>query len=135
MSRTIQLRIVSPERVLLEVEVVSVRFPGADGAFGVLPRHAAMVSLTEPGLLRARTVAGEEVEFLVHDGFAEVRGDRLTVLTRSAERPEEVDLERARRAAERARARLRNDRARVDLARASAALRRALVREKYGRRS
>jgi F-type H+-transporting ATPase subunit epsilon len=134
-SGTFQLRVVSPESVLLEAEVSSVRFPGGDGFFGVLPRHAAMVSLTDSGPLTSRTSAGETLEYLVHDGFAEVRGGALTILTRSAEKPADVDLERARRAAERARERIRNDRTKVDYARAYSALRRAIAREKYGRRS
>lgn len=133
MSGSFQLRIISPERILLEAEVVAVRFPGADGSFGILPRHAAMVSLTESGLLRARGADGAVVELLIHDGFAEMRGKVLTVLTRSAEAPAQVDLERARQAAQRARERLRNDRSKVDLIRAEAALRRAIAREKYGR--
>ncbi len=135
MSGSFQLRIVSPERILLEAEVSSVRFPGEDGSFGVLPRHAAMVSLTESGPLHAVTASGEQLEFLIHDGFAEVRDNVLTVLTRSAEKPGEVDLDRAKRAAERARDRIRNDRTKVDYVRAVSALRRAIAREKYGRRS
>ena len=135
MSGSFKVRVVSPERILLEAEVVSARFPGEDGSFGVLPRHAAMVSLTESGPLLARTTDGRELEFLIHDGFAEVRDDVLTVLTRSAEKPGEVDLERAKRAAERARERIRNDLTKVDYSRALSALRRALARERYGRRS
>jgi len=134
-SGTFQLRVVSPERILLEAEVSAVRFPGEDGSFGVLPRHAAMVSLTESGPLQARTASGEELEFLIHDGFAEVRDNVLTVLTRSAEKPGEVDLDRAKQAAERARERIRNDRTKIDYVRAVSALRRAIAREKYGRRS
>ena len=135
MSGTFQLRVVSPERILLEAEVSAVRFPGEDGSFGVLPRHAAMVALTESGPLQARTAAGEELEFLIHDGFAAVRDNVLTVLTRSAEKPGEVDLDRAKQAAERARERIRNDRTKIDYVRAVSALRRAIAREKYGRRS
>ena len=105
------------------------------GSFGILPRHAAMVSLTESGPLLVRTAAGEELEFLIHDGFAEVRDNRLTILTRSAEKPGEVDLDRAKSAAERARERIRNDRTKIDYIRAESALRRAIARKKYGRRS
>lgn len=129
-----KLRIVTPEQVLLETAVKRVRFPGADGLFGVLPRHAAMVSLSESGLLAATAEDGRELEYVVHDGFVEVRDDVVTVLTRSAEAPAEIDLERARQAAERARARVRSRSADFDLVRATAALRRALTRERYARR-
>ena len=134
-DRTFQLRVVSPEEVLFEVEVSSVRFPGADGSFGVLPRHAPMVALTESGLLTAKKADGGTLEYIIHDGFAEVRDNRLTVLTRSAEKPDEIDMVRAERAAERARGRLRLTQNEIDLARARAALRRALMRTRYSRRS
>jgi len=132
-DRTILLRIVTPEQVLLEERVVSLRFPGHDGSFGVLPRHGDMVALTESGLLLARTPDGREISRVVHDGFAEVRDDTVLVLTRAAEAPEEIDLERARQAAERARGRLRSRRNDTDQARAEAALRRALMRQRYAR--
>jgi len=132
---TFTLRIVSPEKVVLEAEVDAVRFPGEDGFIGVLAKHAPMVALTESEILTAKMTGGENLELLIHDGFAEVRNDVLTVLTRSAEEPREVDLERAREAAERAEQRLQLNRAEYDHARAMAALRRAIARQKYGSRS
>ena len=83
-ANTLTLKVVSPQGVLLETEAVSVQFPGEDGSFGILPRHAAMTSLTESGLLRARTAQGEQIEYVIHDGFAQVRNNVVTVLTRSA---------------------------------------------------
>ncbi len=129
------LRVVSPEKVVLEAEVASVKFPGEDGFFGILPKHAAMVALTESDILTAKLASGEELSVLIHDGFAEVRGETLTVLTRSAEKPEELDLDRAKAAAERAKERLRGQKAEYDYARSVSALRRALARQKYGLRS
>ncbi|MDA1259756.1 MAG: ATP synthase F1 subunit epsilon [Planctomycetota bacterium] len=133
-AKTLTLRIVSPEGSVVETEAVSVRVPGEGGSFGVLPRHASMVSLTDSGLLSARTPDGRTLEFLIHDGFAEVRDDVVTVLTRSAEDPAAIDLERAAEAAKRARDHLRAEAADMDSARAVAALRRALMREKVARR-
>jgi len=133
-AKTLTLRIVSPEGSVVETEAVSVRVPGEGGSFGVLPRHASMVSLTDSGLLSARTPDGRTLEFLIHDGFAEVRDDVVTVLTRSAEDPAAIDLERAAEAAQRARDHLRAEAADMDSARAVAALRRALMREKVARR-
>lgn len=132
---SLRLRIVTPEGKVADAEVRSVVFPGEDGLFGVLPRHAPMVSLTESGILRARGLDGQETEYVIHDGFAEVRDDVVTVLSRSCEMPDEIDLDRARQAAERALERLRAKRTEVDLARAQIALRRALMREKAARRS
>ncbi|HEX9793775.1 MAG TPA: ATP synthase F1 subunit epsilon [Planctomycetota bacterium] len=133
-ERTLTLKIVTPEDVVVESTVRSVRLPGADGSIGVLPRHAPMVALTESGMLSARTTDGSETAWVVHDGFAEVRDDVVTVLTRAAEDPQKIDAERAREAARRARERLRVTRADIDNARAVAALRRALARERFARR-
>ena len=133
-EKKLTLRVVSPEGVVLEQEASAVRVPGEGGSFGVLPRHAPLVALTDSGILRARTPEGGEIEYLIHDGFAEVRDDVVTVLTRSAEKPAEIDLERAAAAAERARERLRDQRSDQDYARAVAALRRALMRERVARR-
>ncbi len=130
-----KLRVISPEKVLLEAEVASAIFPGEDGFFGILPRHAPMVSLTASNLLTAKLSDGGDVDLLIHDGFAEIRDNVLTVLTRSAEKASDVDLERARSAAERARKRIRANKAEYDYARAVSSLRRALTREKYGNRS
>lgn len=131
----ITLRIVTPEEVVLEMEARSVRVPGEDGSFGVLPRHATMVALTDTGVLHVTGTDGKESVYLIHDGFCEVRDDVVTVLSRSAELPDKIDLERAERAAERARVRLREREGDLDMVRASAALRRALLREKLARLS
>jgi F-type H+-transporting ATPase subunit epsilon len=126
-AKTLTLRIVSPDGSVVETQALSVRVPGEGGSFGVLPRHASMVALTDSGLLIARTPDGRTLEFLIHDGFVEVRNDVVTVLTSSAEDP-------AADAAERARSNLRAEASDVDHARAVAALRRALMREKVARR-
>ncbi len=127
-ASTLTLRIVTPSATVLEAEVNGVRFPGEDGSFGVLPRHATMLSLTESGLIVGRMTTGEEVSYLVHDGFAEVRDNVLTILTRSAEKPGEIDMDRARAASERARERLSARKSDLDATRAEAALRRSLMR-------
>ncbi|MDP6964040.1 MAG: F0F1 ATP synthase subunit epsilon [Planctomycetota bacterium] len=132
---TLSLSIVSPEQSLLEAEVSNVQIPGADGMFGVLPRHAQLVSLTASGLLTAAAENGEQIEMLIHDGFAEVSADAVVVLSRSAEKVSEIDVDRARRAAKRAQERLRSKDSAIDVARASAALRRALLRERLAKRS
>jgi len=133
-TSSLTLKVVSPQGVVLEAEATSVKFPGEDGLFGILPRHAAMTSLTASGLLHARTTQGEEIEFVIHDGFAQVRNNVVTVLTRSAEKPGEIDLDRARAAVERAKTRMLEQRAEIDLLRAQMALRRALIRERLARR-
>ncbi|MBC8368816.1 MAG: ATP synthase F1 subunit epsilon [Planctomycetes bacterium] len=132
---TLTLSIVSPEDCMLETEVNNVQIPGADGMFGVLPKHAQLVSLTASGLLSASASDGEQIEMLIHDGFAEVSGDAVVILSRSAEKLAEIDIERAQQAAKRAKERIRSKDSAVDVARASAALRRALLRERLAKRS
>ncbi len=133
-STSLTLRIVSPEATILDAEVKSVQVPGEDGLFGVLPRHATMVSLTDSGLLKAVGLNGENIEYVIHGGFCEVRDNVVTVLSRSAEKAEDIDLERAQKAAKRAQDILRSDIAELDLTRALAALRRAMIREKLARK-
>lgn len=132
---TLSLSIVSPEKSVLEAEVSSVQIPGAEGMFGVLPRHAQLVSLTASGLLSAVAADGEIIEMLIHGGFAEVSGDAVVILSRSAEKVSDVDVERAQQAAKRAQERLSSKDSAVDVSRAGAALRRALLRERLGKRS
>lgn len=132
---TLSLSIVSPEKSVLEAEVSSVQVPGAEGMFGVLPRHAQLVSLTASGLLSAVSVDGEIIEMLIHGGFAEVSGDAVVILSHSAEKVSDIDVERAQQAAKRAQERLSSKSSGVDVSRAGAALRRSLLRERLGKRS
>ncbi len=128
---TLTLRVITPERIVLDQVVESVRLAGLDGQLGVLPRHAPMVAALDLGLLRYRAGGQESVIFCA-GGFAEVHGDTLRVVTQAGERPEEVDEARAREAEKRARERL--DQARLpsgeplDVIRAEISLRRALLR-------
>jgi F-type H+-transporting ATPase subunit epsilon len=124
------LRVITPERIVLDLSVRSVRIPGLDGSIGILPRHAPMVAALDTGLLRYKTGPTEEIVF-VSGGFAEVRDDTVRVVTEAGERPAEIDEERAREAEKRARERLAQTRAQgepLDLLRAEASLRRALMR-------
>ena len=134
MAATLTLKILSPEGSLFEAEVKSVKVPGEDGLFGILPRHAAMAALTDSGILEAELPSGEKVEFLIHDGFADVRNNVVKVLTSAAERPDTIDFERARKAADEARKQLQERDASLEHSETIAALRRALARERGARR-
>ena len=128
----IQLVIVTPERQLLSESVVEVTLPGADGELGVLPGHAPLITELGIGELRYRKAGGEMSDpIAVIRGFAEVLQDRVTVLAETAERAEEIDLDRAKAALERAQKRIASaSNSEVDWDRATAALQRALVRIK-----
>lgn len=102
----IQLDIVTPEKRLFSQTVDSVRAPGADGSFGVLPGHTPFVTTLEPGALTV-TVGGREQHYFVGGGFAQVERDRVIVLAESAEPVESIDLARAERALAEAQERLK----------------------------
>ena len=133
---SIELVIVTPERQLLRESVVEVVLPGADGELGILPGHAPRITELGIGELRFRDVGGkDEVHLAIIRGFAEVLTDRVTVLAETAELAEEIDIERAKQALERAQARIASSNPDIDWDRASAALQRALIRIKVGERA
>ena len=128
-----RLEIVTAERILFEGEVDVVVVPGADGEIGVLPKHAALMTVLQPGELRYRTGDSEE-QFVVTGGFVEVRGDRVSVLADAAEHIDEIDMARVEEAITRAQERIAEQRGDVDLERALSSLRRARVRLNVTRR-
>jgi F-type H+-transporting ATPase subunit epsilon len=129
-ERTFQFEILTLQKLFLRAEVRFVIAPGQEGLFEVLADHAPFVFALKPGSLQIRKPDGKDDYLAVGGGFLIVQKDRTSVLTRSAERPEEIDVERAQRARERAEQRLREKAAEIDLARAQAALLRALARLK-----
>ncbi|MGI9952094.1 F0F1 ATP synthase subunit epsilon [Moorellaceae bacterium AZ2] len=123
------LEVITPERVLLSTEASSLVAPGVLGYLGILPGHAPMVTLLVPGVITYRE-GGQEKRLAVSGGLLEVVDDRVVILADTAEKAEEIDVERARRAKERAERRLKERPPGVDLVRAESALKRALARLK-----
>lgn len=133
LPEAIELIVVTPQRQLLREKVASLQLPGASGELGILPGHAPLITELGNGELSYRNSSSSEpVVLAVLSGFAEVLPDRVTVLAETAERPEEIDVERAKRALERAEKRLKSTDAGVDWDRAAVALQRALVRMQVG---
>jgi F-type H+-transporting ATPase subunit epsilon len=122
--------ILTLQKAFLREEVGFVIAPGQEGQFEILAHHAPYVFALKPGPLRMRLPDGKDRYVSVGAGFLCVQKDRTTVLTRSAEQPEEIDKSRAERAKERAEQRLANRTGAIDAARAQAALQRALARLK-----
>ncbi len=124
----IQLEVVTPERELVHESVLSVSIPAKNGYLGILPGHAPLLSELQPGELSY--VEDHVAHFLsVSWGFTEVLPERVIVLAQTAERAEEIDVERAQRAKQRAEDRLKNVTATdIDFERARAALMRSLAR-------
>ncbi|MCA9899821.1 MAG: F0F1 ATP synthase subunit epsilon [Anaerolineales bacterium] len=98
----IQCDIVTQERTVFSQEVASISLPGTEGRMGVLPNHSALLTTLAFGDVWVRHVDGEEEHFAIGGGYAEVQPDKVIVLADSAEQAEEIDLERAERARERA---------------------------------
>jgi F-type H+-transporting ATPase subunit epsilon len=129
-EKTFPFEILTLQKSFLRQDVGFVIAPGQEGVFEILPNHAPYIFALKPGALRIKTPDGQDRYVAVGTGFLCVQKDRTTVLTRSAERPEEIDKERALRAKQRAEERLANKTGVIDIARAQAALARALARLK-----
>ena len=92
--KSIELEIVTPEKPIVHDTVDEVQLPGWDGAIGVLPGHAPLLSMLKAGELWYRK--GQERTYFVLDfGLAEVLPDRVTILVRLADKPEDIDREKA----------------------------------------
>jgi F-type H+-transporting ATPase subunit epsilon len=134
MAEKILLEVVTPDRKLLSAEADVVVCPGVEGQFGILHGHIPFLSALDIGEMYYRD--GGKTEYLsVSGGFAEVTGKKVTIVAESAELGHEIDIERARRALERAEKRLAASRTEaIDFTRAEAALRRAVMRMKVAGR-
>lgn len=129
LPETIELVIVTPEKQLLRGKTVEVQLPGEKGYLGVLPGHAPLMTELGIGELSYRYVGGKEsAHVAIVRGFAEVLGDRVTILAETAERAEEIDVQRAKDAMTRAEKRLASSDPNIDWDRANVALQRALIR-------
>jgi len=107
--------------------------PGVEGQLGILPNHASLLTMLQPGEVVVRK-EGEETEMFVSGGFLEVMQNRVTLLADVAERAEEIDIARAEEAKRRAEEQIKQAPPEMDLAVAEAALRRALARIKIAER-
>ncbi len=124
---TIKLDIVTAEGAVYSDEVEVVVAPGIEGQLGILPHHAPLMTMLQPGELQVKK-GGEEFSLVISGGFLEVRPNRVIILADAAERVEEIDIARAEEAKRRAEELLRQPAPGIDTARAQASLSRALVR-------
>ena len=105
MADTFQLEIVTPEKKVVETTAEEVQIPGKNGYLGILPGHAPLITELAVGEITFRENSTEQ-QLAVAWGFAEVLPDKVTILAETAERPSEIDVDRARKAKERAEQRL-----------------------------
>jgi len=120
------LEIVTPQGLVFSEEIDEVTASGSEGEFGVLPGHVPFVTVLRIGMLTCKS--GSEMKiFFVNWGYAEVGPDKVLILADSAERSDEIDIERAKAAMKRAEARLKKAED-IDFKRAEAAVERAVTR-------
>jgi F-type H+-transporting ATPase subunit epsilon len=125
-ENTLRLEIVTPYGSVFSGEVDEITADGSEGEFGVFPQHAPFITTLKTGMLTCKQ-GGQNLIFFVSGGYAEVGPDKVIILGDSAEKSEEIDVERAKAAMQRAEERLKKAE-NVDFARATAALERATIR-------
>ena len=121
------LEITTAERQVYGEDVDMLIAPGIDGQLGILPRHAPLMTMLQPGELTIRK-GGVDSYFAVSGGFMEVLGNRVTILADACEHSEEINEERAQEAMRRAQERIASRPADLQMQEALASLRRAQVR-------
>lgn len=122
-----RLQIITPERIFLDEEAHMVEFNTTEGELGVYAGHIPLTCIVKPGILTIRK-DGEAKEAALHSGFVEILPDKVTILAEVIEWPEEINLERAEAAMERAKERIAHPNSHTDMARAQTALMRAMAR-------
>jgi F-type H+-transporting ATPase subunit epsilon len=130
---TFKLEIVTAERMVYSDEVTALIAWGVQGQLGILPHHAPLMTMLQPGDLLIRKDKEEEV-LAVSGGFIEVRPDKVIVLADACERADEIDIARAEEAKKRAQETMKAAPLTADAATAEAALRRSLARLKAAER-
>lgn len=120
-----QAQILTPEGTLFDDDVKGVQVPGAEGSFEVKTLHADIISTLEVGHILVRKTNGEDQHYAVSGGFVEVHDNKLTLLAEAAEPVDQIDIERAKEAKQRAMERLKSEENDIDKERARKALARA----------
>jgi len=119
------LTIVTAEKIFYEDDVSSIIAPGIEGYLGILTDHAPLITSLVPGKLTLKNSQGPEVIMAVSGGFLEVLKNKVVILADAVEFGKDIDLERAKKALERAKQRLKTGEKDIDIPRALAALKRA----------
>ncbi|MEW6571072.1 MAG: F0F1 ATP synthase subunit epsilon [Nitrospirota bacterium] len=126
MEKRLKLEVVTPYGLVFSDDVDEVTATGSEGDFGVLPGHVPFIATLKIGMLTYKK--GNETRYVfINWGYAEVGPDKVLVLADSAEKAEDIDVERAKAAMKRAEERLKKAEE-IDFARATASLERAVNR-------
>ncbi|RPJ57328.1 MAG: F0F1 ATP synthase subunit epsilon [Dehalococcoidia bacterium] len=130
---TLRLEILTVERKLFDEDVNMVVAPGSEGVLGVLPRHTPLLTALSYGELQVKKEGEPDRFFAIGGGVMEVQPDHVIIMADSAERADEIDVDRARAAQKRAEELLASSKV-TDFSRAEAALRRSDTRLKVAQR-
>lgn len=129
---TMLLNFVSQDKMVFSGQVSGIVAPGSEGQLGILPRHAPLMTVLAPGEVIVRREGEEDLYFAISGGWMEVRPDKATILARTAERPAEIDIDRAEAAHDRAERLLREGVPHEDRPGIRLALQRSRVRLNVG---
>ena len=110
------VEIITPDRIFYHGEASMVEFNTVEGEIGILKDHIPLTTVLAPGIVTI-SEENESKKAVVHAGFAEVLGDKVTLLAEIAEWPDEIDLNRAKEAAQRAERRLQAHYPKINLSR------------------
>ncbi len=127
MAEIFKVEIITPDRIFYTGETDFLEFTTVAGEIGVYKNHIPTTTVLAPGIVTIHN-GEEEKTAAVHAGFAEILNDKVTLLAEVAEWPDEIDINRAEAARERAERRLADKTDSTDIKRAEFALRKALVR-------
>ena len=133
MAQMLRLEIVTPEATVYSEEVEMVTLPGVEGEMGIFPQHVALMTQVVPGEITVRR-GGKEERFAVGEGFVQITGDRVSILSDMAIQADQIDEAQAEEARRRAEARLREKLSDEESALVSAALAHSLVQLRVKRR-
>ncbi len=130
--KEIYIEIITPSKSVYKGEIKSLTVPGTSGNFQVLFNHAPILSTFEIGKIKLSDTNDKEIEYATSGGTVEVNDNKILILADSVETAEEIDIERAKKAIERAKERLATrGKGDVDILRAELALQRAVNRMKF----
>lgn len=135
MAKDFSISIVAPDRSVVEDRAQSVVAPGIEGYFGVMAGHVAMVSALRAGIVEYLDTKGQRHHIAVSGGFAEISGERLTILADSAWRASEIDIKQEEQRLEKARRALRGEDTTMTSQEATLEIERAMARIRTAQRN
>lgn len=126
--KNFHLEVISPERIFYDGDVEMVELTTIEGDIGVYANHIPLTTIVAPGIMTITESGGQTKEAAVLEGFMEITQDKVTILAQSCEWPDEIDINRAKEAKERAERRIKSNDENINLSRAELALKKSIVR-------